>query len=78
VNQSSEGTSRRFRGLPAAGLLFLLVGAGLIGAAFLADNSIIAYTGWLILIAGALVVIIGTIARNAEKRGRDDDRKDGG
>jgi uncharacterized membrane protein YhaH (DUF805 family) len=78
MNQSSERAPRRFRAFPAAGWLALLVGVVLIAVGLITDNSLIAYSGWLILIASALLVVIGMIARGAEKRGRDDARKDEG
>ncbi len=76
MNQSSENAQGRFRALPAAGLVSLLAGAALIAAGLIADSSIIAYSGWLVLAASALLIVIGMIARSAEKSGRREDGTD--
>jgi hypothetical protein len=78
MHEFDGAKSRRFGAAPATGLVLLLVGVGLIVVGQLLDNGVVGYGGWLVLMASALLIIVGLIARSAETTGRRDERTDGG
>ena len=59
--------NRRLRGLPWGGVVFLALGAALVGIGAAADSGVVGFAGWVILVASAVLVIMGLVARGAAK-----------
>jgi len=64
---SQQDRPRRFRGLPAAGVVFLIAGGALVAIAWATGSGVWGYGGWVVMVAGAVLVIMGLVARGAAK-----------
>jgi TRAP-type mannitol/chloroaromatic compound transport system permease large subunit len=64
---SQENRRQRVRGLPLAGIVFLIVGGALAGIGAGTDSGVLGFVGWVIVVASAILVVMGLLARGAAK-----------
>jgi hypothetical protein len=64
---SQQDRPRRFRGLPATGVGFLIAGGALVAISWVTGSGVWGYVGWVVVVASAVLVIIGLVARGAER-----------
>jgi hypothetical protein len=62
---SQQDGRRRLRGFPLAGIALLIVGGALIAIAAGMDSGVLAFAGWIIIVASAILVVMGLLARGA-------------
>jgi hypothetical protein len=64
---SQENRRQRVRGLPWGGVALLVVGAALVGIGAATDSGGVGFAGWVIMVASAVLVVMGLLARGAAK-----------
>lgn len=64
---SHQDRPQRLRGLPVAGIALLILGVALVGIGAATDSGAWGFGGWVVIVASAIVVIMGFVARGAAK-----------
>jgi TRAP-type mannitol/chloroaromatic compound transport system permease large subunit len=53
--------------LPIAGIAFLILGGVLVGIGAATDSGAWGFAGWIVMVASAILVVMGFVARGAAK-----------
>jgi TRAP-type mannitol/chloroaromatic compound transport system permease large subunit len=64
---SQDDRPQRLRGLPIAGIAFLILGGALVGIGAATDSGAWGFAGWIVIVASAILVVMGFVARGAAK-----------
>ena len=64
---NQDDRPQRLRGLPVAGIAFLVLGGVLVGIGAAMDSGAWGFAGWVVIVASAILVLMGFVVRGAAK-----------